>query len=107
MQAALARHMPLGVSWSKPQGGMFVWLKVPEGLDGAHLLEAALAEERVAFVPGAPFFAVDPQANTLRLSYSLLGPDDIDEGVRRLARVIEARIAYAGSNVIRAARGAA
>lgn len=107
MQTALARHMPLGVSWSKPQGGMFVWLKVPEGLDGAHLLEAALAEERVAFVPGAPFFAVDPQANTLRLSYSLLGPDDIDEGVRRLARVIEARIAYAGSNVIRAARGAA
>ena len=107
MQAALARHMPLGVSWSKPQGGMFVWLKVPEGLDGAHLLEAALAEERVAFVPGGPFFAVEPQANTLRLSYSLLGPDDIDEGVRRLARVIEARIAHPGSNMRRVARSAA
>src|SRR5690606_24318227 len=51
MQTALARHMPMGVTWSKPQGGMFVWLLVPEGLDGAHLLEAALAEERVAFVP--------------------------------------------------------
>lgn len=107
MQTALARHMPLGVSWSKPQGGMFVWLKVPEGLDGAHLLEAALAEERVAFVPGAPFFAVEPQANTLRLSYSLLGPDDIDEGVRRLARVIEARIVHPGFNVRRVARSAA
>ena len=107
MQSALARHMPLGVTWSKPQGGMFVWLKVPEGLDGAHLLEAALAEERVAFVPGGPFFAVEPQANTLRLSYSLLGPEDIDEGVRRLARVVEARLAHPGSNVKRAMRGAA
>lgn len=107
MQIALARHMPMGVTWSKPQGGMFVWLQVPEGLDGAHLLEAALAEERVAFVPGAPFFAVDPQANTLRLSYSLLGPEDIDEGVRRLARVIEARLAHPGSNVTRMARSVA
>ena len=93
MQTALARHMPMGVTWSKPQGGMFVWLQLPEGLDGAELLEAALANERVAFVPGAPFFAVDPQANTLRLSYSLPPPADIDEGVRRLSRVIEGRVA--------------
>ncbi len=107
MQTALARHMPMGVTWSKPQGGMFVWLTVPEGLDGARLLEAALAEERVAFVPGAPFFAVEPQANTLRLSYSLLGPDDIDEGVRRLARVVEARLAHPCSNWARMARGGA
>jgi len=92
MQAALARHMPLGVSWSTPQGGMFVWVRLPEGLDGARLLEAALAEERLAFVPGAPFFAVDPQPNTLRLSYSLPSLDEIEEGVRRLARVIEARV---------------
>jgi len=107
MQTALARHMPMGVTWSKPQGGMFVWLQLPEGLDGAQLLEAALADERVAFVPGAPFFAVDPQPNTLRLSYSLPPPADIDEGVRRLARVIAGRLAYAGSNVARAATGRA
>ena len=92
MQAALAQHMPLGVSWSHPQGGMFVWLRLPRGLDGAQLLEAALAEERVAFVPGAPFFAVEPDAASLRLSYSLGTPDDIDEGVRRLARVIASRM---------------
>lgn len=91
MQDALARHMPLGVTWTKPQGGMFVWVTLPEGLDGARLLEAALEEERVAFVPGAPFFAVDAAANTLRLSYSLPDPEQIDEGVRRLARVIETR----------------
>ncbi|WP_068877430.1 MULTISPECIES: PLP-dependent aminotransferase family protein [unclassified Phenylobacterium] len=107
MQTALARHMPMGVTWSKPQGGMFVWLQLPEGLDGAQLLEAALAEERVAFVPGAPFFAVGPEANTLRLSYSLPSPADIDEGVRRLGRLVEGRLAYAGSNAARAATGRA
>jgi DNA-binding transcriptional MocR family regulator len=88
MQAALERHMPEGVSWSQPKGGMFVWLKLPAGLDGAELLQRSLDEERVAFVPGAPFFAVDPQANTLRLSYSLPSPDQIEEGVRRLSRLL-------------------
>ncbi|HEX7946736.1 MAG TPA: PLP-dependent aminotransferase family protein [Phenylobacterium sp.] len=95
MQAALARHMPMGITWSHPQGGMFVWLSLPRGLDAAHLLKTSLREERVAFVPGAPFFAVEPDAATLRLSYSLGGPDDIDEGVRRLARVIASRTAQA------------
>ena len=107
MQAALARHMPLGVTWTNPQGGMFVWLTLPEGLDGAHLLKAALAEERVAFVPGAPFFALSPKTNTLRLSYSLPSPADIDEGVRRLARMIESRLASTGANARRAAGGRA
>jgi DNA-binding transcriptional MocR family regulator len=107
MQAALARHMPPGVTWTKPQGGMFVWVQLPPGLDGAELLAASLAEERVAFVPGTPFFAVAPEPNTLRLSYSLPTPEVIDEGVRRLARMIAARTAKAGSNVSRAATGRA
>lgn len=93
MQDALARHMPMGISWSKPQGGMFVWLNLPEGMDAAALLEAALAEEKVAFVPGAPFFAVDPDAATLRLSYSLPSDEAIYEGVRRIARTLGARVA--------------
>ena len=58
-------------------------------------------------VPGGPFFAVDPAPNTLRLAYSLLPPADIDEGVRRLGRLIEGRLAYAGSNAARAATGRA
>jgi len=94
MQTALARHMPMGVTWTRPQGGMFVWVELPHGFDGAALLEAALAEERVAFVPGAPFFAVEPDAATLRLSYSLPPLDAIDEGIRRLARAIDARMAH-------------
>jgi DNA-binding transcriptional MocR family regulator len=87
--AALDRHMPPGVTWSIPEGGMFVWLTLPEGLDGKTLLERALAEERVAFVPGEPFFAETASRNCLRLSYSM--PDDlaIDEGARRLGRLIE------------------
>lgn len=86
--AALARHMPPGVSWSAPQGGMFVWVRLPAGMDGRVLLERALAEARVAFVPGAPFFAEVPDAAAIRLSYSLPADAQIDEGVARLAALI-------------------
>jgi len=86
--AALERHMPAGVTWSRPQGGMFVWVWLPEGMDGKVVLERALAEERVAFVPGEPFFAEVPTANALRLSYSLPTDAQIEDGVARLARLI-------------------
>lgn len=85
---ALDRHMPQGVTWSKPEGGMFVWLRLPEGIDGKDLLARAIAEERVAFVPGAPFFAETAADNTIRLSYSLPSAEEIDDGVARLARLI-------------------
>jgi DNA-binding transcriptional MocR family regulator len=85
---ALARHMPEGVTWSKPQGGMFVWLWLPPGIDGKDLLARAIAEERVAFVPGEPFFAETPSANAIRLSYSLPTGAEIDDGIARLARLI-------------------
>ena len=87
--AALERHMPAGVTWSAPQGGMFVWIWLPEGLDGAHLLERSLVEERVAFVPGGPFFAEVPTANALRLSYSLPTESEIEAGVAKLASLIK------------------
>ena len=85
---ALARHMPQGVTWSKPQGGMFVWVWLPEGLDGKVLLERSLIEEKVAFVPGQPFFAEVPAANAIRLSYSLPTEAQIEDGVARLAGLI-------------------
>lgn len=88
MLAALERTMPKGVSWSHPEGGMFVWIDLPEGIDGAALLARAIKEERVAFVPGAPFFAEVPRANAIRLSYSLPTDEQIEEGVGRLARLI-------------------
>ncbi|RYF93892.1 MAG: PLP-dependent aminotransferase family protein [Caulobacteraceae bacterium] len=86
--AALERHMPPGVTWSRPQGGMFVWVTLPDGMDGKVLLERALAEERVAFVPGEPFFAEVPAANAIRLSYSLPSAAQIEDGAARLARLI-------------------
>ena len=86
--AALQRHMPKGVTWPEPQGGMFIWLRLPEGMDGKELLEKALTEERVAFVPGEPFFAEVPAANAIRLSYSLPTDAQIEDGVKRLAGLI-------------------
>lgn len=88
MLAALERTMPKGVTWSRPEGGMFVWIDLPEGIDGAALLAQAIEEERVAFVPGAPFFAEKQTTNAIRLSYSLPTDAQIEEGVQRLARLI-------------------
>ena len=88
MLAALAEFMPSGVGWTRPEGGLFVWLTLPEGTNGAALLERAVAEAGVAFVPGGAFFPLGGGGNTLRLSYSLPGVEDIREGIRRLAGLL-------------------
>jgi DNA-binding transcriptional MocR family regulator len=85
MLAALAAYMPKSVRWTAPQGGLFVWATLPEGMSGAELLERAVREVKVAFVPGGAFFHDGSGANTIRLSYSLPEPAAITEGVRRLA----------------------
>ena len=88
MLAALARELPEGVQFTRPEGGMFVWLTLPEGMDGAALLARAIAEERVAFVPGGAFFADGSNRNTLRLSFSCASEPQIDEGIARLGRLL-------------------
>lgn len=88
MLAALAREMPEGVSWTRPEGGMFVWLTLPEGIDGAELLARSLKSERVAFVPGRAFFADGSNGNTLRLSFSCADEAMIAEGIARLGRLL-------------------
>ncbi len=88
MLAALERHMPKGASWTRPNGGLFVWLRLPEGCDGAELLERAVAQEGVAFVPGAAFYYDGRGRNTVRLSYSLPSETQIEDGIARLARLI-------------------
>lgn len=88
MLAALKQYMPAGVTWTRPEGGMFVWLTLPEGLDGAELLKHALETEKVAFVPGRAFFADGSNENSIRLSFSCADAATIDDGVSRLARVI-------------------
>ncbi|MDO5706248.1 MAG: PLP-dependent aminotransferase family protein [Paracoccus sp. (in: a-proteobacteria)] len=88
MLAALNREMPEGVSWTRPEGGMFVWLTLPERMDGATLLAQALADEKVAFVPGRAFFADGSNGNTARLSFTLYDADMMDAGIARLGRAI-------------------
>lgn len=87
MLAALAEVMPPTVGWTRPGGGMFIWLTLPETVDAADVLRRAL-EERVAFVPGAAFHANGGGQNTLRLNFSHPAPATIYNGVERLSHVI-------------------
>jgi 2-aminoadipate transaminase len=88
LDSALRRHMPSGVSWTSPSGGFLTWLQLPEGLDASELRPAAL-DAGVAYVPGAPFYPGDGDGRgELRLSFSALGEDDLDEAVARLASVL-------------------
>jgi DNA-binding transcriptional MocR family regulator len=68
---------------------LFVWVRLPEGWDATHLLRRAL-EHDVAFVPGAPFYATDPDSRTLRLSFTTHRPAEIREGLERLRRAASA-----------------
>jgi 2-aminoadipate transaminase len=63
---------------------MFVWVRLPEGRDATALLRAAVSHD-VAYVPGAPFYAAEPDAATLRMSFTTHTPEEIAEGLRRLA----------------------
>ena len=87
MLDALTRHMPQGVSWNRPQGGMFLWVELPQGLDATAVLARAV-EQNVAFVPGAPFYANSPKIETLRLAFVTVPPARIEVGVECLGRVI-------------------
>ena len=75
--------LPPGSTWNRPDGGMFVWARLPEGHDAQALLRAAIAKD-VAFVPGAPFFAGEPDVRALRLSFTTHAPDEIATGLGRL-----------------------
>jgi 2-aminoadipate transaminase len=97
MLAALERHMPAGgVRWSRPAGGMFLWLELPPGCDASALLPRAV-ERGVAFVPGAPFYADGAAdggaaARTLRLSFVTAGAEQIETGIADLAGVVREHI---------------
>jgi hypothetical protein len=88
MLAALDKAMPEGVEWSRPEGGMFVWVTLPKGMDGADLLARAIRDYRVAFVPGKAFHADGSGENTLRLSFSCASFEMIDTGIGRLGDLI-------------------
>jgi 2-aminoadipate transaminase len=89
MLESLEKYMPAGFHWTKPAGGMFVWLTMPDSMSAEKLVSLALARN-VAFVPGASFYAIGGPANTARLSFANPTPDMIRVGVKRLAEAIEA-----------------
>jgi len=86
---ALKANMPQGVTWSRPEGGMFVWATLPEGSDTTALLARSVKEARVAFVPGSAFFADGSGRNTLRLSFTLADRRAVSEGIPRLAAILK------------------
>ncbi|PDT05501.1 GntR family transcriptional regulator [Rhizobium chutanense] len=92
MLAALEKYMPEGTSWTKPEGGMFIWITLPEGMDGAKLLAKSLETAKVAFVPGKAFFADGSGANTFRVSFSCANEQMIEDGISRLGKLIAAEI---------------
>nr|WP_179646690.1 PLP-dependent aminotransferase family protein [Spinactinospora alkalitolerans] len=92
MMGALEALMPAGTTWTRPQGGFFVWVTLPEGLDAKSMLPRAV-NERVAYVPGTGFYAGDDGHRNMRLSFCYPTPEQIREGVRRLVGVIEAETA--------------
>ncbi|MFD3541173.1 PLP-dependent aminotransferase family protein [Streptomyces sp. NPDC058662] len=89
LHAALGRALPAGCEWNLPEGGMFLWARLPEGHDATVLLRSAVAHG-VAFVPGAPFFATAPDPRALRLSFTTHTPAEITEGATRLAKALAA-----------------
>lgn len=91
MLDAMAECFPSGVTWTKPEGGMFIWVTLPKHIDAMKLLDQAIAA-KVAFVPGAPFYANEPETNTLRLSFVTVPPERIREGVAVLGKLIAAQL---------------
>lgn len=87
MLAALEREMPEGTTWTEPNGGFFIWLTLPEGVDSVDLHPIA-QQNMVDYIPGTSFYSGGAGRNALRLSFSAVSPQEIDEGLARLARVI-------------------
>ncbi len=87
MLTSLARHMPAGTHWTRPDGGMFVWLQLPNEIRAEDLFADAIAD-KVAFVPGSSFFANEKHYDFMRLNFSNCQPASIEEGMARLGRVV-------------------
>lgn len=90
MLAAMAEHFPSSSRWTRPDGGLFLWVELPEGVLAEELFEDAIAA-RVAFVPGTPFFAAEPRRNFMRLNFSNSSTEAIEEGIKRLGNLLKSR----------------
>ena len=96
MLAAMAEFLPRETTWTRPQGGLFIWAKLPDYIDTTDLLARAL-REHVAFVPGRAAFLDGRGGSEMRLNFSGVGDDDIREGVRRIGKVVAEQVALYGT----------
>jgi 2-aminoadipate transaminase len=90
MLEAIGQHFPAEAKWTRPDGGLFLWMELPEGKNGEQFFEEAL-RRRVAFVPGAPFFASRPQRDFIRLNFSNQSVEMISEGIKRIGSLLKRR----------------
>ncbi len=91
MIESLEEHMPNGVNWTTPQGGLFLWLTVPEQIDTFDMFKDAVAQ-KVAYVPGENFYACGGGSDSMRLNFSSSTPEQINEGIARLGKVIKNKL---------------
>jgi 2-aminoadipate transaminase len=91
MLDAMDEFFPAGATWTKPEGGMFIWVNLPKQINAMELLDEAI-KQKVAFVPGSPFYANEPETNTLRLSFVTVPPERIRAGIAILGKLIAERL---------------
>lgn len=91
MLKALEKHFPEGSCWTKPEGGMFIWVSLPEKIDTKKIFEDAI-KAKVAYVPGAAFCVDGCGKNCMRLNFSNTDDDKIEEGIKRLSKIIKERL---------------
>lgn len=94
MVSALEKYMPEGVTWTRPEGGLFLWVRLPEQMSADEMFGDAL-KENVAYVIGSAFHCDGSGKNTMRLNFSYPTPEDIDEGIKRLATAVKKRMVAA------------
>jgi 2-aminoadipate transaminase len=92
MVSMIEEHFPQEIKCTRPEGGMFLWVTLPEKLSSLHLFKLA-TQENVAFVPGKAFYVDGGGDNTLRLNFSNSDEEKIEEGIKRLAKVIKRALA--------------
>lgn len=92
MEDAIKRYFPKQVTYLNPEGGMFLWVTLPENMSAMKVFDKAI-EQKVAFVPGDPFYVEKRELNTLRLNFSSVDPDVIEIGIKRLGKVLKELLA--------------
>jgi len=100
MLRVLAREMPEGVTWTRPEGGLFLWVRLPESMDSETLLREAVEREGVAYVAGSGFHTDGGGRHTMRLNFSFPSETEIEEGIRRLARVVRRHMPLSTSSTV-------